>query len=81
VVVDHSTPVDELERAFRLVGEIDRRIPFVLQPEDATFSKSARGADARKRLLSLLEIGQQLALRDLDDVRVIPQCHKMLMVR
>lgn len=81
VVVDHSTPVEELDDAVRLVAEVGRSIPLVFQPESSTFSKTVHGKEARQRLLALLELAQTRALDRLDDVRVIPQCHKLLKVK
>ncbi len=81
VVVDHTTPLDELDTAARLVAEVDARVPLVLQPESATFLGGAHGEAARERLQDLLDQAQRSALTHLRDVRVIPQCHKLLKVR
>lgn len=81
VVVDHSTPIGEIDRAIDLVAEVDAGIPLVLQPESATYLKEAHGPAARKRLAALLDLAQRRALGRLEDVRVIPQCHKLLKVR
>lgn len=81
IVVDHSTPVDELLLAVRTIAEIDAAVPLVLQPESATFLGGAKGNGARGRLVDLLDLAQRRALEQLNDVRVIPQCHKLLKVR
>lgn len=81
VVVDHSTPLDELDAAVRLVAEVDAGVPLVLQPESATFLGGAHGEAARQRLQDLLDRAQRRGLTQLRDVRVIPQCHKLLKVR
>ncbi len=81
IVVDHSTPIEELEEAVQLVAAYDKGAPLVLQPESATLLKGAHGAAAKRRLLHILDRTQRRALESLDDVRVIPQCHKLLKVR
>ncbi len=81
IVVDHSTPPGEIETAVDLIAEIDKTIPLILQPESTTLVKEADGPDARNRLLAILEQSQGYALERLDDVRVIPQCHKLLKIR
>jgi organic radical activating enzyme len=81
VVVTPSTPVEELDQAVRLVADLNASIPLVFQPEGSTFSRAPHGKEARQRLLSLLELAQIRALDRLDDVRVIPQCHKLLKVK
>jgi 7-carboxy-7-deazaguanine synthase len=81
IVVDHSTPMAELEEAVTLIGEYNRAVPMVLQPEGATLLQAAHGAAARRRLLDTLQRTQRQALERLDDVRIIPQCHKLLQVR
>lgn len=81
IVVDPATPLEELDEAVRLIAEHDARIPLVLQPESAAISGTAGGAAAAKRLASLVDRAQRRALERLDDVRVIPQCHKLLKIR
>lgn len=81
IVVDAPTPIDEIETAIHMIAEIDRSIPLVLQPESATYLKEARGPDARRQLAELLDRAQRKGLECLGDVRVIPQCHKILRVR
>jgi organic radical activating enzyme len=81
VVVDYSTPPGEIDEAVDLIARAGADMPLVLQPESATFIDEAHGADARRTLLSTIEHAQTRALGRLDDVRVIPQCHKILKVR
>ena len=71
VVVLRETDDDELTAAARIVAAVDRSIPFVIQP--------AYTADhgARLRLTELLRF-HSCAASVLDDVRVIPQCHRVL---
>ena len=81
LVVDHSTPASEIETAVDLLAEIDKTIPLILQPESTTFIQESGGLDARNRLMAILEQSQRYALERLIDVRVIPQCHKLLKIR
>jgi len=81
VVVDSPTPLEEIEAAVHLVAEVDRRFPFVLQPESMTYLKEKNGHEARDELSKVLDEGQRIALESLSDVRVIPQCHKIMRVR
>jgi len=81
VVVDHTTPLVEIEQAIELVSEAGAGIPMVLQPESGTYLREKHGTAARKKLAALLDLAQRRALGRLEDVRVIPQCHKLLKVR
>ena len=67
-VVSGRTPPDEILIAARLVAEQDRTVPFIIQPASGPLSPAAE---------SLL-LFQDIALEILEDVRVIPQVHKML---
>jgi hypothetical protein len=64
--VDSPTPLEEIETAVALIAEIDRRTPLVLQPESATYLGGAKGQDARRDLLRLLDEGQRIALESLE---------------
>lgn len=67
-VVCAQTTGDEIRRCVDLIAEVDSRITLVIQP--------ATGLDpiSNDLLFSL----QDLALERLVDVRVIPQCHKIM---
>jgi len=81
VVVDDRSELREIETAASLVASTDRRIPFVLQPESRTMMSEKTPREAARRLYQTLESGRAAAAAVLDDVRVIPQVHKLLNVR
>jgi 7-carboxy-7-deazaguanine synthase len=81
VVVDHTTPIAEIEQAIDLVSDAGGRIPLVLQPESGAYFLEKHGPAARKKLAALLDLGQRRGLGRLEDVRVIPQCHRLLKIR
>lgn len=71
VVTDRITDT-ELEEALHTIAEAEPCTSVVLQP--VTGSSLAGGPPSADQLLSW----QRLAGRFLDDVRIIPQCHKLL---
>lgn len=68
VVVTRTTTVDDIIAAARLLAEHDRRLIFVIQPA---------GGEYAPDLKDLIRF-QHSALEVLDDVRVLPQVHRIL---
>ena len=71
VVVSAQTTADELAEAAQIVAQVGKSIPLVIQP--VTPTNGIEPPDEE----SLLEL-QRLALAQLEDVRVIPQVHKLM---
>lgn len=74
MVVTQKTPLDEIEKASRLVASVNRKIPFVLQP--ATVSNGTRppSEDFQRK-------AQALAREFLDEVCIQPQMHPIWSVK
>lgn len=72
IVVTKHTATQELEQCRDLVAEIDRTIPVVLQP--VTPAWKVKAGPSMSQLLGW----QALLARRLDQVRIIPQIHKIL---
>ena len=77
VVVSSAADLNEFEESVSIVSEFDNSIPFVIQP--ATLLTD------NKMTLFSLDIDPDLimkyymmASRYLDNVKVIPQCHRLL---
>ena len=75
-VVTQNTTYEDIEKAIRLMRRINEKVPFILQP--ATPVKSGDKMVANKRLLEFLDIASR---NYLENIRVIPQIHKMLNVK
>ncbi len=74
VVTDRATE-EEIKKAVTLIDDVDFRIPFVIQPvTPANRIKKKVPAD---KLFAF----QRLAKAVLDDVRIIPQVHKIMKVK
>ena len=81
VIVDLKASVAEIDSAARLVAEAGRKIPLVIQPESETLMGRQSTRESRASLLELAQAGARAAAIHLDDVRVIPQTHKVLHIR
>lgn len=73
IVISAETSLDEFAAATNLIAEVSPKIPLILQP--VTPVKNVKPIPARR----ILEL-QTAALRKLDDVRVIPQTHRILSI-
>jgi organic radical activating enzyme len=71
VVLTAATGDGEFRQAMALVAAVDRRIPVVLQPVSPVGNVAGIAPEAVLRLLAA-------ALEVVDDVRVIPQTHKLM---
>lgn len=74
VVVGDDTPASEVETAVQLVASINRRLPFVIQPR-------WDGKPPTPQHCQFLIRTAIAAAAFLDDVRVIPQLHRVLGVK
>jgi len=71
-VVCKSTKLEDLRIAVGLIGEFDKNIPFILQPNSFEIGKG---------LMDIIKRLQKFCLNNLSDVRIIPQMHKFLKVK
>ncbi|MBM3253570.1 MAG: 7-carboxy-7-deazaguanine synthase QueE [Candidatus Omnitrophica bacterium] len=73
-LISSTTKEEEFLRSVNLVRDIDKDIPFVIQPVSA---KNGIKPPLAEKLLKF----QTLASRNLKEVRIIPQIHKILGVK
>lgn len=67
-VVSADTPIGEISRCAQIISNVDCKIPLIIQPVSG-------GENIPGQLMMKL---QEAALALIEDVRVIPQCHKFL---
>ena len=72
VVVTRATSMPDLEQIRDIVSEVDRTIAVVLQPLAPAWKAKKTPTPAQ------LYMWQGLLSEKLENVRVIPQCHKVL---
>lgn len=73
IVVSPRAPLEEFERAVKIIAGISRDIPLFIQPESSGFLKIKRGAPVFGPYKKFYEAA---ALR-LGDVSLLPQLHKI----
>jgi len=71
IVVNGRTDIEDIEMACQLIHSVSPQIPLIIQPETAKDDGLTIGAD---RLITF----QDLALKSLGKVRIIPQIHKFM---
>jgi 7-carboxy-7-deazaguanine synthase len=81
IVVDAQSGIDEIKRAASIIAGLSPRVPLVLQPESGTLLSERSPREEAERLMRRLGESQRVALEQLDDVRIVPQCHKILKIR
>ncbi|MEW6680865.1 MAG: 7-carboxy-7-deazaguanine synthase QueE [bacterium] len=67
MVITRETSKDDFLQGVKIIRDIDKKIPLVIQPHKTEFDK--------------LFLFQKMALERLLDVRIIPQIHKFLRIR
>ncbi len=72
MVICLSTTEEDLTRAVNLVSQNKKKVPLVLQPD--TF-------ELDKELLNKISVFRDIASASLEDVRIIPQIHKLTGVK
>jgi organic radical activating enzyme len=72
VVITLDMDLKEAERAAKLASQVNRGIVFILQPNNFEIGDP---------LIARCQHVQTMALKSLNDVRIIPQMHKVLGVR
>lgn len=75
-IVTPETTREDIEKAAEVVNSVAKHIPLILQP--ATPMKASDKAVPRDRLLEFMEIGIK---NHLENIRVIPQVHKLIGVK
>ena len=76
VVVTPDTSSEDIEKAVQIIKKSNKDIPFILQP--ASSAKADKSGIDNDRLLKFLEVGLK---NDMNNIRVIPQVHKILKVK
>ena len=75
-VVTPNTENEDIEKAIQLIKKSDKKIPFILQPASPV-KPGDRRVEAEK-LLGFLDVGSR---NNINNMRVIPQIHKILKVK
>ena len=73
IVVASDTKFDEIEEAAKIIADADQNIMLVLQPVTPCGGVEAASVEKIFRV-------EEIALKYLNEVRVIPQTHKMLKI-
>jgi pyruvate-formate lyase-activating enzyme len=81
VVIDDRSRPDEVEEAAKLVADTSPFIPLVLQPESSLFLHENVDGERSRRLREVLADCYKAASATLENVRVMPQIHRMLDIR
>ena len=71
IIISGETRKEEFDRAITLVADVDCNIPLILQPVTPIYNCTSVAPEAVLHY-------QEVALKKLSDVRVIPQTHKFL---
>ena len=75
IIVTHKTGIEDIRRAVDIVKETDCEIPLCIQP---AFSRNGIKQMVSGKILMKF---QEIALKNLKDVRVIPQIHRVLKIK
>jgi organic radical activating enzyme len=81
VVLDDRARLSDVVTAARIVAATNRKIPLVLQPESGAIMTTRTDGAGARGYRSFIEKCWREAGTIVDDVRVIPQCHRLLGIK
>jgi pyruvate-formate lyase-activating enzyme len=81
VVIDDRSTRQEVESAAAMIASTSPAIPLVLQPESGLFLEDTSGGERAEKLKAALADCHDAAVSVLDNVRIVPQMHRLLDVR
>ncbi len=81
VVIDGRSLPEEVDKAATLVASTSRKIPLVLQPESSLLLADSAGGDDTQKFKEALADYYTVAAAKLENVRIMPQVHRLLNIR
>ncbi len=81
IVVDEKGSVDEVVAAAQMMAAVNDNYVLILQPESGALLSNRVPRPVAQTMMQTIAAAQRAAREFLVDVRILPQCHKILDVR